>query len=367
MINNKKVVVGMSGGVDSSVAAALLKKQGYQVIGVFMQFWFPQGEKYGENRCCSLEAHNEAKEVADILGIRIHKLNFGREFKKQIVDEFISEYAGGRTPNPCVNCNKFIKFNLLWKKAQALFGADYLATGHYARISREKINSKSQRVNRPVKGKILRGKDKNKDQTYFLYGIDRKILPHLLFPLGHYSKERVRQLAKDFQLPVYDKKDSQEVCFVGSSVSDFLRKYLKMSPGPIIDMKTQKIIGEHRGLPLYTLGQRSGIGLSGGPWYVVGFDRQKNILSVTKNSSGQELRRKELFCHKVNWLNRPEEFPFECQAQIRYQAKPVGCVISHLGAKLKVHFSVSQRAVMPGQSVVFYQGDELLGGAIILK
>ncbi|HNP75269.1 MAG TPA: hypothetical protein PKL09_02775 [bacterium] len=195
MINNKKVVVGMSGGVDSSVAAALLKKQGYQVIGVFMQFWFPQGEKYGENRCCSLEAHNEAKEVADILGIRIHKLNFGREFKKQIVDEFISEYAGGRTPNPCVNCNKFIKFNLLWKKAQALFGADYLATGHYARISREKINSKSQRVNRPVKGKILRGKDKNKDQTYFLYGMDRKILPHLLFPLGHYSKERVRQLA----------------------------------------------------------------------------------------------------------------------------------------------------------------------------
>ncbi len=348
----------MSGGVDSSVAAALLKQQGYDVVGVFMQFWFPSGEKYGENRCCSLKAYNEAKEVADILGINLYKLNFGREFKKAIVDEFIKEYAAGRTPNPCVSCNKFIKFDLLWKKARAIFDADYLATGHYARLNPES-SKESPRL------KLLRGKDKNKDQTYFLYGIDKKILPHLLFPVGGYTKPKVRQLAKKFDLSVHDKKDSQEVCFVGASVSSFLKKYLRLRPGKIVERETGRILGEHPGLPLYTIGQRSGIGLSGGPWYVAGFDRKKDILFVTKNFSSQKLRQKELICRKVNWLRKPEKFPFECRAQIRYQAKPARCVVSRKGSGLAVKFSVSQRAIMPGQSVVFYDGEELLGGGVI--
>lgn len=366
MANNKKVVVAMSGGVDSSVAAALLKEQGYDVVGVFMQFWFPSGEKYGENRCCSLESYHQAREVAEVLDIKLHKLNFGREFKKEIVDEFILGYASGRTPNPCVRCNKFIKFGLLWDKARAIWNADYLATGHYARIVQKRIGARSSDANNPDKLKLLRGKDKNKDQTYFLYGIDRKILPHLLFPLGDYTKSQVRKMAKDLLLPVYDKKDSQEVCFVGNSVSDFLKKYLKLTGGPIVEAGTKKVLGKHRGLPLYTLGQRSGIGLSGGPWYVSGFDRRKNILLVTRNSSGKELASKYLYCQKVNWLNKPDKFPLVCRAQIRYQAKPAKCIISRVGSKLKVEFSAGQRAVMPGQSVVFYQGDELLGGGVIL-
>ena len=358
-----KVVVAMSGGVDSSVAAALLKKQGYDVVGVFMQFWFPAGEVYGENRCCSLKSWQEAQQVARIIGIPVYKVNFGKEFKKAIVDDFLRQYGSGKTPNPCVACNKFIKFELLLKYARTVFAADYLATGHYVSIKdyELRIKNKIQKLYR-----LSRATDINKDQTYFLYNLKQSQLKHLLFPLGDYNKEQVRGLAKKMKLPVHAKKDSQEICFVGRSHYDFLRKYLKLRPGKIIDVETKKVLGEHRGLPLYTSGQRSGIGLSGGPWYVAGFDRRKNNLLVTRNPDKSELLRAGLVCHQVNWLGGVPKFPLSCQAQIRYRGRPAACRVEKIGQKYLVKFKVGQQAIMPGQSVVFYQEDELLGGGIIM-
>ncbi|MBI5765616.1 tRNA 2-thiouridine(34) synthase MnmA [Candidatus Falkowbacteria bacterium] len=387
--NGKKVVVAMSGGVDSSVAAAVLKEQSYEVVGVFMQFWFPTGEIYGENRCCSLKSFNEAKQVADILDIPLHKLNFGVPFKKIIVDEFLKEYGRGKTPNPCVACNKFIKFDLLLKKARTIFGADYLATGHYVRLLAE--NPKSQILNpkqiQNPKFKIIRAKDKNKDQSYFLYNLGQSQLKYLLFPVGDYEKSEVRKLAKKFKLPVHDKKDSQEICFVGESHYDFLKKYLKLKPGKIITyfppplykerphinppplykgrVGEGSVLGTHQGLPLYTIGQRSGIGLSGGPWYVCGFDRKKNLLIVTKNQKNSAIYQKEFFCYNINWIGKKPKFPLKCKVQIRYHGQAANCEINKVGNGLRVRFNHKQRAIMSGQSAVFYKKNELLGGGII--
>lgn len=347
----KKVVVAMSGGVDSSVAAALLKKEGYEVIGVFMQFWFPSGEAYGENRCCSLQSWNEARAVADKLGIKIYKVNFGRQFKDKIVDEFLAAYRAGQTPNPCVACNKFIKFDLLWKYARTVFGADHLATGHYLKIKKQS-----------GKYHLLRSDDLTKDQTYFLYNLKQAQLKYLLFPLGEYKKSTVRKIAKDLGLAIHDKKDSQEVCFVGSSHNDFLKKYLKLKTGDIVD-DNKRVLGQHQGLALYTIGQRTGLGLSGGPWYVYGFDKKKNQLIITKNE--KDIWRNDLICGEVNWIFGVPKFPLRCEAQVRYHGKTQKCVVEKVGGGLKVEFSKAQRAITGGQSVVFYQGNELLGGGII--
>jgi tRNA-specific 2-thiouridylase len=323
--------------------------------------------QYGENRCCSLESWQEARQVAKIIGIPIYKVNFGKEFKKIIVDDFLRQYAGGRTPNPCITCNKFIKFDLLLKYARTVFGADYLATGHYAKLEKNEIKKlRNKEIKENAIYTLLRAKDSNKDQTYFLYNLKQNQLKHLLFPLGCYNKEQVRTLAKKIKLPVHDKKDSQEICFVGRSHHDFLKKYLKLKPGKIIDCKTKKVLGSHQGLPLYTVGQRSGIGLSGGPWYVAGFDRKKNHLLVAKSPNQSELLKTELVCSQVNWLAGEPTFPLSCQAQIRYHGQPAPCQVKLAGRKYRVSFKVRQRAIMPGQSVVFYKGDELLGGGIIL-
>jgi len=359
---NKRVVVAMSGGIDSSVAAALLKNQGYEVIGVFMQFWFPKGEKYGENRCCSLEAFNEAKDVADKLDIRLHKLNFGREFKKYIVDEFLNEYKKGLTPNPCVACNKFIKFDLLLKHARTVFKAEYLATGHYVKIKGDRL---------------YKGKDDNKDQSYFLYNIKPASLGHLLFPLGDLKKPKVREMAKKFGLKVHDKSESQEICFVGDSHYDFLNKFLKLKQGEIVEekilplskgrwSKTGGVLGKHNGLPLYTIGQRSGIGLAGGPWYVSGFDHKKNILYVTRDQKKSNIFQRELVAKKLNWISGIPKFPIKCQAKVRYRSKVYNCLVEKVSGGVKVTFKSKQRAVMPGQSVVFYKGREVLGGGVIV-
>jgi tRNA-uridine 2-sulfurtransferase len=347
-----KVVVAMSGGVDSAVAAALLKKEGYDVVGVFMQFWFPKGEIYGENRCCSLESFNEAKKVADTLDIPLHKLNVGKSFKEKVVDEFLKLYRSGKTPNPCVTCNKFIKFDLLLKHARTIWGADYLATGHYARLQKTKPS-------------LLRGKDKNKDQSYFLYNLKKKDLPHLLFPVGGYTKSEIRQVAKKLKLSVHSKSDSQEICFVGNSHYDFLKKYLKLKGGNIIDERGN-ILGEHSGLPLYTIGQRTGLGLAGGPWYVCGFNRRKNELTVTRDQAKSDIFSNELKCVSVNWIGGKPKLPLKCQAQIRYRTKPVNCNVFNVSGGLKVVFSSKQRAIMPGQSIVFYRGQEVLGGGVIV-
>ena len=261
----------MSGGLDSSVAAALLKRANFNLAGVFMKFWSsPAADslKGRWNRCCSPEAEKRARRVAQILGIPFYVLNFEKEFKKRVVDYFLRECKKGRTPNPCVVCNKQIKFGLLLEKALGLKG-DFVATGHYTRLRREtqnlnvkcQIKSKCQMSN----VKILRGKDKMKDQSYFLWQLNQKQLKHILFPMGDYTKKQARTLAKKYGLPVLGIPESQEICFVRTTVNDFLSHYFKPKSGKIIDTKG-KIIGEHQGLFLYTIGQRKGIEVSGGPW-----------------------------------------------------------------------------------------------------
>lgn len=351
-----KVLVAMSGGVDSSVAAQLLKNQGYEVAGVFLHFWKDDsvGEK-AENRCCSLESLMDAKAVAAKIGIPLYTFNFSEKFKSAVVDNFLSEYEAGRTPNPCVVCNREIKIGLLLKHALAL-GYDYVATGHYLNI--KKVGRSYQ---------LLKAKDKNKDQSYFLYTFKPEELKHLLFPLGAYIKPQVRKLAAKFKLKVAGKAESQDICFLSGDHNNFLKKYLKLKPGEIKILETGEKIGEHLGLPLYTIGQRRGLVGGTGPYYVAKFDYQKNILYVVKNWNEDILYKSELIAKKINWLSGagPKK-TLKCEAVIRYGHKAVKCLVS---AKNKndyfVKFNKPQRAITPGQSIVFYNKKQVLGGGLI--
>jgi tRNA-specific 2-thiouridylase len=354
----KKVICAMSGGVDSSVAAALLKRAGFDVVGVFMKFWAPS-EKNGligtENRCCSPEAEVRARKVAKILKIPFYVFDFSKEFKERIVDYFLEGYKKGITPNPCVVCNKEIKFGLLLEKALKL-GADFVATGHYAR----KIQNPKSKIQ-----KLLMAKDKKKDQSYFLWMLNQKQLKRILFPIGDLTRKEVENLAKKFKLPVLKAKKSVEICFIQTTINDFLKKYLKEKPGKIIDTQG-KILGEHKGLWFYTIGQRKGILLSGGPYFVLDKDLKKNVLIVTKNE--RDLYKKELICKNVNWISgRVPRLPLKIKAKIRYRHQPGSAILTkNLEARTyKLVFSKSQRAITPGQSVVFYKGQELLGGGMI--
>jgi tRNA-specific 2-thiouridylase len=350
MKKKEKVIVAMSGGVDSSVAAALLKKQGYDVVGVFMRFWSEPagGAGCAMNKCCSFEAYSDARRVAQKLGIPIYTLNMKVPFKKLVVDYFLKEYQAGRTPNPCVECNRFIKFGELLKKARAM-GAQYVATGHYARVNCEKL---------------LKGKDPEKDQSYFLYTLTQDKLKQVLFPVGDYKKPKVREMAKKFGLPVHAKKDSQEVCFVGASLKNFLKKYLKVKSGKIVELESKKVLGKHDGLPFYTIGQRRGLALSGGPWYVVKIDTRKNILYVSRDE--KKLLAKELIAEKVSWVSgAAPKLPIRVKVKIRYKHKEAPCVIKKIKNNYKITFTKPQRAVTAGQSAVFYKGEETLGGGVI--
>lgn len=352
----KKVLVAMSGGVDSSVAAQLLKNQGYEVAGVFLHFWKDEsvGEK-AENRCCSLESLMDAKAVAAKIGIPLYTFNFSEKFKKAVVNNFLGEYSAGRTPNPCVVCNREIKIGLLLKHARAL-GYDFVATGHYLNI--KKVGLSYQ---------LFKAKDKNKDQSYFLYTFKPDELSHLLFPLGGYNKPQVRKLAAKFALKVAGKAESQDICFLSGDHNNFLKKYLKLIPGDIRILETGEKIGGHLGLPLYTIGQRRGLVGGTGPYYVAKFDYAKNILYVVKNWNEDILYKSELIAKKVNWLSglAPKKI-LKCEAVIRYGHKAVKCTV---GAKNKtdffVKFNQAQRAVTPGQSVVFYDKKQVLGGGVI--
>jgi tRNA-specific 2-thiouridylase len=391
-----KVLVAMSGGVDSSVAALLLKKQGFEVIGVFMHFWAEGGAKSeAGNKCCSLASFNDARRVANKLGIPLYTVNFDRPFKKLVVDPFLAGYKKGETPNPCVECNRHIKFELLLKKADEL-GADFIATGHYAKTSTRG-------------GKIIlrRPKDKDKDQTYFLYTLDQKKLKRILFPLADLIKPEVRALAKKAGLAVAGKPESQEICFIpGKSHNDFLKRHLKLKPGPIkllascpganhpafqapllfkegIQTKEEKrgsflipslprrgqgvVLGEHQGLPLYTIGQRKGVEIGGiGPFYVAGRDYQTNTLYVVPDNDNKLLYKKEMVVREADWISGKPKLPLKAKAVIRYRHLPVDCVIMSNGkTRLKIKFTKPQRAVTPGQSVVFYKNREVLGGGII--
>lgn len=373
----------MSGGVDSSVAAKILKDQGHDVVGIFLHFWKEEikGGKNFENKCCSAEALLDARRVADKIGMPLYTLNFAKVFKKQVVDNFLSEYAKGKTPNPCIRCNKLVKLGLLIKQAKKL-GFDYVASGHYV-------------VNK--NGQLLKAKDKNKDQSYFLYTLNKNELKHLIFPLGGYTKKQVRRLAKKFKLPVAEKKESQEICFVsGNNHNEFLKRHLKLKPGPIVilepkaiesrgsskkkqdsisrsapsRMTEEKIVGLHSGLSLYTIGQRKGVEIGGtGPYYAAKMDYKTNILYVVDDGNDKLLYNNELIAKNVNWFNDIEpKMPFKCEAVIRYRHKPVGCEVSKISKNnFKVNFFEPQRAITPGQSVVFYNRSKVLGGGIILN
>jgi len=344
---NKKAIVAISGGIDSSVSAALLKRAGFDVIGLFMKLWSNFDQR-------------QARRVAKRLGISFYVLDLQKEFKKKIVDYFLAEYRTGRTPNPCVVCNKEIKFGLLFKKILSL-NADYIATGHYARLRREIPNSKHQIPN----CRLLKGKDKNKDQSYFLWKLNQKILKKTLFPNGDYTKAEIRKLAKKFNLPILNIPESQEICFIQTTTADFLKKYLKSKPGNIINTNGA-IIGKHQGLWFYTIGQRKGISVLAKasadkgflPYYVLDKDTKKNTLIVTKNE--KDLYKKELIIKDVNWISKVR-LPSKVMAKIRYRHKLASAVVN----KNKVVFLKAQRAITPGQSIVFYKGQELLGGGII--
>jgi tRNA-specific 2-thiouridylase len=354
--NKGKVLVAMSGGVDSSVTAQLLQNQGYEVAGVFLHFW--QDDCDGaprENRCCSLAAAADAQAVADKIGCHLYNFNFAAPFKTAVVDNFLSEYASGRTPNPCVRCNKQVKIGRLLKYAQGL-GFDYVATGHYLKILR---------VGRECR--LYRAKDLKKDQSYFLYTFTPEELKHLLFPLGVYTKPQVRQLAAKFGLKVAAKPDSQDICFINGDHNDFLKKYLKLQPGEIRRLDTNEKIGRHQGLPLYTIGQRRGLGGGGGPYYAAQFDYKNNILYVATDPQDPIFKVTELIAQEVNWLSgRSPRRALKCTAMLRYGATPVPCNVSRKNAHdYTVKFSRPERAIAAGQSVVFYDQERVLGGGII--
>ena len=339
-----KIGVAMSGGVDSSVAAALLKKSGFDIFGIFMKLWTDDAEK--ENRCCSLESEKKARQVAKSLGIPFYIINAEREFKKAVVDEFLKDSRIGLTPNPCVVCNRDIKFGLLMEKAEKM-GADFLATGHYARIKN---------------GNLHKGNDPEKDQSYFLWMLEKNQLDKIMFPVGGYNKTEVRKLAKKFKLATAESPESQEACFVSGKMADFLKKHIKNQPGEIVDDRG-RVLGNHRGLWFYTIGQRRGIELANGPYFVIGKDKKKNRLIVSKDQ--RNLIKKEIAVFQVNWAGEKPKLPCEAMVKIRYRSSPAKAIISKGKSGLILKFKTGQRAATCGQSAVFYKGTRLMGGGII--
>ncbi|MFA6159868.1 MAG: tRNA 2-thiouridine(34) synthase MnmA [Parcubacteria group bacterium] len=347
--NGKKVLLGMSGGVDSCVSAALLKKQGFDVRGVYLKMWKVDGEKSNK------KAIRDAQKIAKILDIPLEIIDVRKKFKKEVVGYFLKEYLAGRTPNPCIFCNENLKFKTLFEIADKL-GIDYIATGHYARIIKQKGY------------KLLEAKDKNKDQSYFLYRLKQEQLARIVFPLGEIEKAETRKLAKKFGLPVFDKAESQDICFLANmAVEEFLTKNIRLKKGEIKNTKG-KIVGEHAGLPLYTLGQRKGINIGGnGPYYVAKRDSKKNCLVVTNKKEDLSLFSKFANINEVNWILAVPKLPAKVLARIRYRSPLIPAMIVMKHEKYEVKFDIAQRAVTSGQSIVFYNKKlEVVGGGLIL-
>lgn len=355
-MEKKKVVVGMSGGVDSSVAAYLLKKQGYDVIGITMKLW--QGDKEYEEKeggCCSLSSVEDARRVCEKLDIPFYVLNFKDSFKENVVKYFVQEYIDGKTPNPCIACNKHLKFDELLRKARGI-GAEYVATGHYAKIE--------ERDGRYL---LIRSDDDRKDQTYALYNFTQDQLAHTLMPCGEFTKDKIREIAKEIGLAVHNKKDSEEICFIpDNNHGRFIKEERPddVKPGNFVDTKGN-ILGQHKGIVYYTIGQRKGLGLAlGKPVFVIDIRPKTNEVVI---GSEENIFKTDLVAKDVNFIPFDElKSEMKVQAKVRYAAKPADAVIRPLpGGKVKVSFTEKQRAITKGQSVVFYDGEIVVGGGII--
>ncbi|SHI91587.1 tRNA-specific 2-thiouridylase [Lutispora thermophila DSM 19022] len=356
-----RVIIGMSGGVDSSVAAYLLKKQGYEVIGITMKLRsnddFEQDS--GRDSCCSLSSVDDARRVCDKLNIPFYVINFTEIFEEKVVNYFINEYFAGRTPNPCIACNKYLKFDALLKKADAL-EAKYVATGHYARIIHEK------KLNRYL---IKKSATATKDQTYVLYNLSQSQLERILMPLGDYTKEETRKIADELDLDVANKPDSQEICFIeDNDYGKFLenKRGDKIKPGKFVDTKGN-VLGTHRGIVHYTIGQRKGLGIAlGKPMYVVDIIPEKNLVILGEED---EVFKNELLATAANFLPFDTlQHPMRAKAKIRYSAKESSAWAIPTGDnRFKLIFDEPQRAITPGQAVVLYQDDYLIGGGVIVK
>ena len=354
-----KVIVGMSGGVDSSVSAYLLKEQGYQVEGLFMKNW---EEDDTDEYCAAAEDLKDAQAVCEKLDIKLHTINFATEYWDNVFEYFLQEYKAGRTPNPDIMCNKEIKFKAFLEFACEDLGADYIATGHYV-----------QREFRDGAWKMIRGLDRNKDQSYFLYTLDEKQLSQTLFPVGHIEKPEVRQIAERADLITHNKKDSTGICFIGErKFKDFLAQYLPAQPG-VIESAEGEAVGQHDGLMYHTLGQRKGLRIGGlanageEPWYVVDKDLDRNVLVVGQGHNHPRLFSRGLMANQLHWVDRtPLNETLKCTVKTRYRQDDVACTVARLNDdEYLVMFEEQQSSVTPGQSVVFYQDDVCLGGGII--
>ena len=359
-MTKQKIIVGMSGGVDSSVAALLLLEQGYEVEGLFMKNW---EEDDDEDYCAAAEDLKDATAVSEALNIKLHTINFSSEYWDRVFQHFLDEYRAGRTPNPDILCNKEIKFRAFLEHAQSL-GAEKIATGHYARTRQN--NNKTQ---------LLRGLDNNKDQSYFLHALNQHQLSHAMFPIGEFDKPHIRELAKTNSLITHDKKDSTGICFIGERrFSTFLEKFLPAKPGEIRNLEGV-VVGNHNGLMYYTLGQRKGLGIGGlkesdeEPWYVVEKDLLNNILIVAQGHNHPAMFNNTLETSQVNWIEGSEpdkNITDQLTAKIRYRQSDQKCSLTKIdNSKYKACFKTAQRAITPGQSIVFYQDEVCLGGGVI--
>lgn len=368
--SDKTVIVGMSGGVDSSVSALLLLQQGYQVEGLFMKNW---DEDDGTEDCTAKEDLADAQSVADKIGIKLHVANFAAEYWDNVFEHFLTEYKAGRTPNPDILCNKEIKFKAFLEYAIHL-GADYIATGHYVRkkdSARKKDSIRKQDGDDEI-AQLLKGLDNNKDQSYFLHAVNGLQIAKTLFPVGELEKPEVRKVAEDNDLITANKKDSTGICFIGERrFKDFLERYIPAQPGEIVTAEGE-VLGKHNGLMFHTLGQRQGLGIGGlqnhseDPWYVVDKDIPNNRLIVGQGNDHPLLFTSSLSVSNIDWVSgTAPATPVKLKAKTRYRQPDQECVLEIADSTYHVHFTEPQRAVTPGQSVVFYDGEICLGGGVI--
>lgn len=350
----KLIAVGLSGGVDSAVTAYLLKKQGYKVFGVFMVN--VDEKQIPGARCHWQDDYESARAVANHLGIPLYTWNFVKEYKQQILNDFFNQFRHGHTPNPDVWCNAKIKFGLFLKQALQV-GATHVATGHYAGV----------KLGNGEKYQLLKGQDPNKDQSYFLYRANQFTLSHSIFPLGSMIKPQVRDIARKIKLPNATRPDSQGICFVGEvKIYDFLKQHLPNKPGKIVDSRGH-VLGNHKGAWFYTIGQREGMGLTNGPWYVYKIDTKKNILHVTNKPQDRRLYTRKFIVEQIHWVSGVAPVkPLNCTVEVRYhQLKPRLGKVKRVGNKWIVQLKEAERAVTPGQHAVFYDRRQILGGGVI--